>query len=143
MVVGGAVPRSSTSYVVGGPAVNCSWIPPRMGGNAAGLALGGSPGAGGLGRPVALRPASCSVPRLEVRMAALMGLAAARSRGEYTSDWILAAAVLNGLNNMRSPGLPGVVRLKFRPSICCAARAAASVSGVDVPFPDAANLATL
>ncbi len=66
-------------------------------------------------------------------MAALMGLAAARSRGEYTSDWMLAAEVLNGLNNMRSPGLPGVVRLKFRPSICSVARLAASVNGVDVP----------
>src|SRR3989338_9968553 len=112
MVVGGAVPRSSTSYVVGGPAVNCSWIPPRMGGNAAGLALGGSTSPGGLGRPVALRPASCSVPPLEVPMAALMGLAAGRSRGEYTSDWMLAAAVLNGLKNRCLTGVTGAGRVR-------------------------------
>ena len=66
-------------------------------------------------------------------MAALMGLATARSRGEYTSDWMLAAAVLNGLNSMRSPGLPGVVRLKVSPSICSVAKLDASVNGVACP----------
>ena len=73
------------------------------------------------------------VPPWAVPMAALMGLAAARSRGEYTSAWMLLAAVLNGLNSMRSPGLPGVVRLKLSPSICSVARLAASVKGVDLP----------
>ena len=46
---------------------------------------------------------------------------------------MLLAAVLNGLNSMRSPGLPGVVRLKLSPSICSVARLAASVNGVDLP----------
>ncbi len=81
----------------------------------------GVPMAGGVsaGMPVALRPASCSVPPLAVPMAALMGLAAARSRGEFTRALMLAAASAKGLNRMRSPAAPAPVRLKVRPSMFC------------------------
>jgi hypothetical protein len=49
-------------------------------------------------------------------MAALTGLAAARSRGEYTSDWMFAAALAKGLNSTRSFVAPGVVNENLRPS---------------------------
>ncbi|MNV63235.1 hypothetical protein D3C71_1558180 [compost metagenome] len=95
--------------------------------------MGGNTSPGGLGRPVAFRPDSCIVPPLDVPMAALTGLAAARSRGEYTSACMLAAAVLNGLNSIRSPGVPGVVRLKVSPSMFSVAKLAASVNAVACP----------
>ncbi|MNW21343.1 hypothetical protein D3C71_2222080 [compost metagenome] len=45
----------------------------------------------------------------------------------------MAPAVLNGWNSMRSPGTPGVVRLKVSPSMSSVARLAASVKGVALP----------
>ena len=79
--------------------------------------------------PVACSPASCSVPLLDVPMAALIGLATARSRGEYTSAFMSLAAVPKGLNSTRSLAVPVAVKLKVSPSICVVARVAMLVNG--------------
>src|SRR3990167_252011 len=90
-------------------------MPPAMGGKAAGLALGGSTRPGGLGKPVALRLASCSVPVLFAPIAALIGLAAARSTGEYCSAFSSAAAPCSELIMNWSPAAGGAVGTTLKP----------------------------
>ena len=62
-----------------------------------------------------------------------MGLAAARSRGEYTSDWMLAAALAKGLNSTRSFTAPAVVNLKVNPSTIVPAGSVRSATAVVLP----------
>ena len=66
-------------------------------------------------------------------MAALIGLATARSRGEYTSAFMSLAAVPKGLNSTRSLAVPVAVKLKVSPSICVVDRVAMLVNGVVSP----------